>query len=478
MDLLKPCIRALKWAFKASFLNLAFMLVPFNNMGPLKMMVHFLTGIGGDFIMVNLSEYDRRLLSGDEGKAKQLAMQVMVRAAEVSGVDRLVDVSMAHVNSCFYSGQVGVDFAEFLLKEGGTVAVPTLTNVGLIDLLHPDLRPEKSNQEAVQGARKLMAIYEKLGCEVVWTCAPYQLKERPGLGDQIVGSESNAVSFYNSVLGARTNKYGDFLDICAAVTGRAPNAGLHRDECRRGEVLFRVGGVPAKLREEDIFYHVLGIILGRESGTSIPVIEGLPQSVNEDQLKAVSAAGAASGSVSLFHAIGITPEAASYDDAFQGGEPVRVVDVTAEMLTTARDMLSHANSGALAAVCLGTPHFSLTEFAKLMALIRGRKVNSKVNFFISTSRFILADVEKQGWLSELEDAGVRMVVDTCTYFTPVVNGVEGRVMTNSGKWAYYAPGMLDVSVVFGSMEECVESAVQGTVWRDERLWDSEFWGGE
>lgn len=428
--------------------------------------------------MVYLSEYDQRLLSGAEGKAKQLAMQVMVRAAEVYDVDCLVDVSMAHVNSCFYSGEVGVDFAEFLLEEGGTIAVPTLTNVGLIDLLHPDLRPEKSNQEAVQGARKLMGIYEKLGCEVVWTCAPYQLKERPGLGDQIVGSESNAVSFYNSVLGARTNKYGDFLDICAAVTGRAPYAGLHRDECRRGEILFNVEGVPEKLRQEDIFYHVLGIILGRESGTQIPVIQGLPASVNEDQLKAISAAGAASGAVSMFHAIGVTPEAGTYDEAFQGGEAVRVIDVTADMLTEARDLLSHANSGSLAAICLGTPHFSFTEFAKLAPLIKGRKVNPEVNFFISTSRFILAEVEKQGWLQDIEEAGIRMVVDTCTYFTPVVNGVEGRVMTNSGKWAYYAPGMLDVSVVFGSMEECVESAVRGEVWRDERLWDSTFWGGE
>jgi len=383
---------------------------------------------------------------------------------------------MAHVNSCFYSGQIGVDFAEFLLKEGGRVAVPTLTNVGLIDLLHPDLRPEKTNKEAVQGAKKLMRIYEQLGCQVVWTCAPYQLKERPSLGDQIVGSESNAVSFYNSVLGARTNKYGDFLDICAAITGRAPYAGLHRDECRKGEILFQVGGVSEKLLEEDIFYHVLGIILGKESGTSVPVIDGLPQSVNEDQLKAISAAGAASGAVNMFHAIGVTPEAHTYEDAFQGDKPKRVVEVTSDMLIKTRDLLSHSNSGALAAVCLGTPHFSYTEFAKLVPLIKGKKTHKNVNFFISTSRAILAEAEQKGWIQDLEESGIRMVVDTCTYFTPVVNGVEGRVMTNSGKWAYYAPGMLDVSVVFGSMEECVESAVLGQVWRDERLWNPVIWG--
>lgn len=436
--------------------------------------------------MIQLSEYDKRLLSGEEGKAKQLAIQVMIRAAEVSGVDHLIDISMAHVNSCFYSGQVGVDFAEFLLAEGGQVAVPTLTNVGLVDLLHPELRPEKSNQEAVQGARKLMGIYEKLGCEVVWTCAPYQLKERPGLGDQIVGSESNAVSFYNSALGARTNKYGDFLDICAAVTGRAPYAGLHRDECRKGEILFNLEQIPEKLRQEDIFYHVLGIILGRESGSQIPVLQGLSPSTNEDQLKAISAAGAASGAVSMYHAIGITPEAKTLEDAFQGDAPKKTIDVTSDMLVEARDLLSSSfdlssntdstENSSLRAICLGTPHFSFTEFAKLVPLIQGHKVHPDVNFYISTGRFILEQVAAEGWLELLEETGIKMIVDTCTYFTPVVEGVEGRVMTNSGKWAYYAPGMLDVKVVFGSMEECVKSAIQGSVWRDKQLWSPEFWG--
>ncbi|UTW13065.1 aconitase X [Marinobacterium rhizophilum] len=426
--------------------------------------------------MVQLSEYDERLLSGAEGKAKQLAMQVMLKAAEVSGAPCLIDVSLAHVNSCFYSGEVGVDFAEFLLAEGGTVAVPTLTNVGLIDLLHPELRPEKSNEAAVKGAKRLMAIYEQLGCEVVWTCAPYQLKKRPGLGDQIVGSESNAVAFYNSVLGARTNKYGDFLDICAAVTGRAPLAGLHRDECRRGEILFRLADIPMALRQEDIFYHVLGIVLGWESGSQIPVIDGLPATASEDQLKAISAAGAASGSVSLFHAVGVTPEATTLDDAFQGGKPDRVVDISPQMLIKARDALTNSTAGKLGAVCLGTPHFSYTEFQQLVPLVEGRKVHPEVNFYISTSRFILDQVREKGWLAIIEQAGIRMIVDTCTYFTPVVNGIQGRVMTNSGKWAYYAPGMLKLGVVFGSMQECVESAVRGDVWRDEQLWSGEFWG--
>ncbi|MCW0001895.1 aconitase X catalytic domain-containing protein [Pararhizobium sp. YC-54] len=429
--------------------------------------------------MVQLSRHDDRLLSGAEGKAKELAIKMMIRTAEISGADSLIDVAMAHVNSCFYSGQVGLDFAKFLLAEGGQVACPTLTNVGLIDLLHPELRPEQANPVEVQGARELMAIYEKLGCKVVWTCAPYQLDERPGLGDQIVVAESNAVSFYNSVLGARTNKYGDFLDICAAVSGRVPLAGLHKFEKRRGEILFRLEGVSQELLQEDMFYHVLGIILGRESGVSIPVVDGLPSDTTEDRLKALSAAAAASGSVMLYHAVGVTPEARTLEDAFQGHKPTRIVEITPEMLVSAREILTtgSANSGdALGGVCLGTPHFSLTEFEKLIPMIRGRKVHPQIKFYIATSRFILQKIEDKGWKQIVEDAGITLVLDTCTYFTPVVNKLNGRIMTNSGKWAYYAPGMLKLQVAFGSMAECVESAIRGKIWRDPRLWSSAFWG--
>ena len=145
--------------------------------------------------MVELSLYDRGLLSGRFGRAKQTAMKVIERAAHVTKAPFLIDIKMAHVNSCFYSGDAGVEFAEFLVREGGELAVPTLTNTGLIDLLHPELRSKPKDKHVVEGARKLMGLYEKLGCEVVWTCARYQLRERPDFGDQIVGSESNAVSF-------------------------------------------------------------------------------------------------------------------------------------------------------------------------------------------------------------------------------------------------------------------------------------------
>ncbi len=425
---------------------------------------------------VQLDDRDRALLDGAEGEAMRFAMQVVLRAAHISGATRLQDISFAHIDACFYSGQAHVDFARFMVENGARLAVPAWTNTSLVSQVDPQIRPESDDPVVIGGARLLMELYERLGCEPVWTCAPYQLPGRPRLGDHIVGSESNAVTFYNSVVGARTNKYGDFLDVCAAVVGRVPYSGLHTDEGRRGRVLVGLDAIPEALRREDIFHHVLGHRLGRVAQSRVPVICGLPADSNEDQLKAISAAAAASGAVGLFHAVGVTPEAPDLESAFQGHEPDTVIDITPADLVEARDALSLGASGTLAMVALGTPHFSFTEFARLVPLVAGRRVHAGTAFYVSTSRYVQARIEEQGWGETLRRAGVQVIVDTCTYFSPAVRGCRGRVMTNSAKWAYYAPGLLAVESVFGTLEECVESAMRGEVWRDGRLWRDATWG--
>ncbi len=425
---------------------------------------------------VQLHERDRALLDGAEGEAMGLAMRVVLRAAEISGAARLQDICFAHIDACFYNGQAHVDFAQLMVDKGARLAVPTWTNSSLVSRVDTQLRPEKDDPVVVSGARLLMDLYERLGCEPVWTCAPYQLPGRPCLGDHIVGSESNAVTFYNSVIGARTNKYGDYLDVCAALVGRVPYSGLHTDEGRRGRVLFRLDRIPEELRREDLFHHVLGHRLGRVAQSRVPVIEGLPLDSNEDQLKAISAAAAASGAVSLFHAVGVTPEAPDLETAFQGRAPEDEISVSPAELIEARDSLSTGTGGPLEMVAIGTPHFSFTEFARLVPLMDGRRVHDGTLFYVSTSRHVVALVEKEGWMEILEAAGVKVIVDTCTYFTPAVRGCRGRVMTNSAKWAYYAPGLLAVEPVFGTLEECVESAARGEVWRDQRLWRDDTWG--
>ncbi len=418
-----------------------------------------------------LSERDRALLEGDHGEAMQFAMQVVVRAAEIMDAPHLIDVSFVHVDACHYYGRAHLDFARFFVDRGITFDLPAWTNTITVNLKTPEIR-EDPDSEALQEARELAKLYVDLGCRPVWTCAPYQLPGGPKLGDQIVGSESNAVAYYNSVVGARTNKYGDFLDVCAGLTGRVPFAGLHTDEGRRGERIFDISALPERLRETEVFCHVLGHLVGSMTGADVPVIVGLPESTTLDSLKGISAASAASGGVGLFHAVGVTPEAPTLETACQGEIPAERVTVTADMIVKARDSLSSARPGALEMVALGTPHFSYTEFERLVSLLGSRKIHPDLTVYVSTSRHVAALAEEKGWLGELEKSGVTVTVDTCTYFAPAVKAARGRVMTNSAKWAYYAPGMLPVEVAFGSLEDCVESAVHGEVRRDESVWSA------
>jgi predicted aconitase len=417
--------------------------------------------------MLELSDRDQAFLKGEYGPGAAFAMRIVVHSAKTMGATNLLDISSAHVDSCIFNGIAGLDFAERLRDGGARVSVPTTLNVASLDLLHPELNQGDEDSKVL--ARRLVDAYTAMGGAPTWTCAPYQLSVRPGFGEQIAWAESNAIVFANSVLGARTNRYGDFLDISCAITARAPAAGLHLDSERRGTVLFRLVDIPDTLVDEDVFYPVLGHLIGFRCGNGVPMIEGLPESTTEDRLKALGAASASSGSVALFHALGITPEASSLDAASQGGD-FDIIDVTRLDIATARDQLTTRSDLPLRAVALGTPHLSVDGFAQLVALLEGIAVDPTIEFYVSTARETLEAIEARGWLSVLENAGVTLVTDTCTYVTPIIRQVDGVVMTDSGKWAWYAPGNIGVDVVFGSMAECVRSAEAGRIIRDPGLW--------
>lgn len=402
-----------------------------------------------------------------DGRAHQFALQLVEQAARIMGAPRLISISFAHVDACFYTGRSHVDFVKFFLQHSAKLSVPTWTNNSVASPDDGGLRPERSDPEMVRGAHELMQLYAKLGCKPTWTCAPYQLAGGPIFGDHIAVGESNAVAFYNSAVGARTNKYGDYLDVACAITGLAPFAGFHTDEGRRADIHFCCTSIPEAWKHQDIFFHLLGHVVGRKAGRRIPVISGLPTEITADHLKALCAASAASGGVELLHVVGVTPEAPTLNAVFKIGE---TFEITMEHLKAAHHELSTFNDGPLDAVALGTPHFSLSEFAELVKLLDGRKV--KATTYISTSRGIREMLIAKGWLKDLQDAGITIPVDVCTYYSPKIQGLKGRVMTNAAKWAYYAPGMLDVTVCFGSLKECVESAVRGVVWRDPDLWSN------
>ena len=255
------------------------------------------------------------MLHGEAGEAARTAMELLVAVAESEDAPGFLDISAAHIDGGLYHGQAGLDFALTLVEGGGRVVVPTTLNVSSLDLLHPELY--RGDVETAAAARRLMDAYVDMGCTPSWTCAPYQLAQRPGFGDQIAWGESNAIVFANSVLGARTARYGDFLDICCALTGRAPAVGLHTDEGRRATLRVDLQ-VPDELLDDDLLYPVLGHLLGQVAGTDVAVIVGLDHRAGEDRLKALGAAAASSGAVAMFHVAGVTPEAATAEAALAG----------------------------------------------------------------------------------------------------------------------------------------------------------------
>ena len=418
--------------------------------------------------MLELNKAEQDMLRGDCGPALKFAMDVVVCAANILNAPRLIEATFVHVDSCHYYGTAHVDFAQFLVEHGAQFSIPAWTNTLPISLIDRDTRD--TNTKFHKEAEVLSGLYVDMGCQPVWTCAPYQLPDGPRFGEQIIGSESNAVTYYNSVVGARTNKYGDFLDVCAGLVARVPDGGLHTDSGRAGTLVFDVSQLSESLTTSDIFYHVLGHLVGSQSRSEIPVIVGLPTSITVDNLKAMSAAVAASGGVPMFHAVGITPEAATLEQALQDQAPQQTFELNLEDLIHARDSLSTTQSVALDMVALGTPHFSMGEFESLVRLMSDRVVHPDVKFYVSTSRFVAENARAMGWIDVLEKAGVKIVVDTCTYFTPAIQDCGRQVMTNSAKWAYYAPGMLDVEVIFGGLEDCIQSACAGSVVRSQVPW--------
>ena len=410
-----------------------------------------------------LNDTDRSMLEGAEGDAAAFAMRVLVSFGEALGAPALLDISRAHIDGCLYHGQASLDFVERLVSRGGRVRVPTTLNVGAVDLIHPELIRLSNPEQAP--ARRLMRAHEELGCVPSFTCAPYQTHFRPMFGEQIAWGESNAIVFANSVIGARTNRYGDFIDLCCALTGRAPEWGLHLTEKRRAEVLFRLTGFSNPLAPTDSLFVAVGLLIGSRSGERIPVIEGLPPPPSEDLLKALGAAAASSGSVGLFHAIGITPEAPTFDAAFGGTRPQQTFEITpADVSRVLRELSTADEKSPLTAVCLGTPHFSRHEWDRLLPLLDGPP---QVPIYVNTGRATLDALRADGLLASAERSGIVVVTDTCTYLTPILERLDGVVMTNSGKWAHYAPSNLGVRVAFGELEDCVGSAYRGRVWRHE-----------
>lgn len=261
-----------------------------------------------------LTADERRIAGGADGAA--MAMRIVAESASLLGAPRLIPIASAHIDGALYHGDSGTLFAERLVEGGAQVAVRSTLNVGALDLMGCSRVRLEEPQRSM--ARRMMEAYRKLGCEQSWTCAPYQAGHRPAFGSDVAWGESNAVVFCNSVLGARTNRYGDFLDIACAISGRAPDYGLHLKENRRATLVFDVSALPPEFLASEIAWPVLGSLYGREAGNAVGVVTGIPRNPGEDALKAFGAAAASSGAVGLFHIDGVTPEAPDAETALGG----------------------------------------------------------------------------------------------------------------------------------------------------------------
>lgn len=407
---------------------------------------------------LHLTEEQEAQLSGAHGQAVAMAMRLVVGIARVKGATSLIDVEGVHIDSCLFHGRSGIDFVRMMVDAGARVRVPTTTNVGSVNLRHPEL-PARTAEMEMDGT-ELMRLYVQLGVEQTWTCAPYQLPDRPDLGAHVAWAESNAIVFANSVLGARTDRYGDFLDVCAAITGCAPNAGLHLDEERRATRIVDVSGIPI---DGEHVYPLLGYLVGQAAGTGIPAITEPAGDPTEDDLKALGAAAASSGGVALFHMEGITPECAHLGDVCDPATTPRTVLTATDLVRAQEELTTATPHASIDAVCLGTPHASLTQLRRVAQLLREHDRATRIPIWVNTGRFT-ADAlahEHPDDHAALLAADVRVVTDTCTYLLPRLHGDWRTVMTDSAKWAHYGPANLGAQVVFASLEQCVAAAVNG-----------------
>jgi cis-L-3-hydroxyproline dehydratase len=408
------------------------------------------------------------MLAGERGPATQLAARILVRMAPLYGASSLLPITRAHLDGVILTGSAGLQFAELLADLGGEVAVPTSLNVMSMD--RERWRQWGQDADYASRAYRLGQAYVRMGAKATFTCAPYQTDNAPRFGEQIAWSESNAVAFANSVIGARTNRYGDYLDVCCALTGRAPAAGLHLDEPRLATVVLNLLPLPPALVARDDFYPVLGYLLGTLVADEVPLITGLNADPSPDQLKGLAAAAASSGAVALFHIAGITPEAPTASEALGNSKPARVLDVSLADLRQARSDLTSATSENVDVVAFGSPHCSLAECRTLARLMAGQRAASAVEVFITTSRAVRDLLGRSGDLAILETFGAKVTADTCIVVAPLINPQARVLMTNSAKYAHYGPGLLGVASVFASTEECVESAIAGRVTRNDGPW--------
>ncbi|MDA5640319.1 MULTISPECIES: cis-3-hydroxy-L-proline dehydratase [Agrobacterium] len=402
---------------------------------------------------LDLRDDDRAMLEGRDGIAVQQAMRITVAMAVQQGASALVDVTQGHIDGCIYASPANLTFAEKMAEMGAKVRVPTTMNAISVDKAH--WRSQGMAEDFGDPAARLADAYVRMGCRPTFTCSPYLLDSAPQAGDMIAWAESNAVIFANTVLGARTAKHPDFLDLCIALTGRAPLAGVYLEENRRPQ---RIVDVALPQGVDDAFWPLVGYLAGKAAPDCIPLLRGLgPAKPSRDDLKALCAAFGTTSAAAMLHIEGATPEA--------GLAPLETADTVSISLADMAAGWSLLNEGPeeVQLVAIGSPHASLEECQALAAEFAGRRRHADVAVIVTAGQHVIDAAVQDGTLRRLKDSGVQVLPDLCwcSISEPVFPTKTRALMTNSGKYAHYGPGLSGRAVRFGSLADCVGSALTG-----------------
>jgi len=394
---------------------------------------------------VYLTRLEERMLAGEYGYAAQKAMEILVALGEIYGAERMIEIRSAQISGVSYKN-IGDEGLEFLmdLARGGEIRVPATLNPCGMDLER--WRELGIPEDFAEKQIRVIKAYLGLGVEATLTCTPYLAGNLPSLGDHIAWSESSAVIYANSVIGARTNREGGPSALAAAIAGRTPLYGLHLRENRAPTIEVRA---PLLMGEHE--YAVLGYLVGRMIGEGVPLFRGVGRP-SRDQLKALGAGLACSGGIGLFHVEGVTPEAVR--NPMRAGE---VMEVSRIELEEERARLGDEVQDP-DMIFIGCPHSSLEQIQEFYSLLRGRRVRRRT--WIFTSRAVRGEAERIGLIHGLRRLGVEVVCDTCPIVAPIREMGVRSIATNSSKAAYLSRNLNGLRVRFAALEELVGEAVR------------------
>ena len=373
---------------------------------------------------MHLESGHEKLLRGEGGEAQQLAMEILVKVGEAVGAESLVPIKSAHVQADYIGlHESGIELLERFSSSGGKFGVPTTVNPASIDMGNGGSFgiPEEFEQKQ----RRLCLAYARLGGIQSWTCVPYQVCNFPKASEAVAWAEANSVVFANSVIGCRTNLSMAGMDVASAILGLTPKFGMLLDEERVARVAFRA---PSG-RFSDLDYRSLGYFIGRNSGSRVPALEGIPRDATSDDLKHLGAAAASSGRMAMIHYVGITSGSGSLGEA-AGGEKIEKVDVSRPDLEAVEGEL-YQTEEAPDLVALGAPHLSISELGSIAKLLEGRKLKLGIKLYAYTSLQAYEMATRTGVRADIEASGGLLSQGTDADVSPLKAMGYQVVLTNS-----------------------------------------------